>query len=212
MLNYCADFSIHFKNRRSHPIRAPTIPASLLNRLSWLNKGTLLFSYYPANRAFLALAPFWRTRERLYMNRVRTSLSMRGMLPGYSFEPRPNSHVLLQRYDHKFINKQEGRIYIVDYNILEDIPNYGHKAEGTKRRYACASLGLFYVKQRKNLVPIAIQLHQQPSVDNPIWTPNDTNLDWLCAKMWLRNSDAQFHQVTYLLDSQNFRRVRPYVL
>ena len=100
----------------------------------------------------------------------------------------------------------------MDYKILEDIPNYGHKDEKCKEpRYACASLGLFYVKQRRDLVPIAIQLHQKPSDDNLIWTPND-NLDWLYAKMWLRNSDAQFHQVTYLLDSQNFRRVRPFVV
>ena len=31
-----------------------------------------------------------RSRERLCMNRVRSLLSMRCMLPGYSFEPRPN--------------------------------------------------------------------------------------------------------------------------
>ena len=31
-------------------------------------------------RAFLSLAQFWRTRERLCMNRVRSLLSMRGML------------------------------------------------------------------------------------------------------------------------------------
>ena len=99
----------------------------------------------------------------------------------------------------------------MDYKILEDIPNYGHNEECTEPRYACASLGLFYVKQRRDLVPIAIQLHQQPSDDNLIWTPNDKS-DWLYAKMWLRNSDAQFHQVTYLLGSQNFRRVRPLVV
>ena len=58
----------------------------------------------------------------------------------------------------------------------------------------CASLGLFYVKGSGDLVPIAIQLHQQPSKNNPIWTPNDSELDWLCAKLWLRNSDTQFHQ------------------
>ena len=60
----------------------------------------------------------------------------------------------------------------------------------------CASLGLFYVKGNGDLVPIAIQLHQQPSPDNPIWTPNDSDLDWICAKFWLRNADTQYHQVT----------------
>ena len=37
---------------------------------------------------------FWRTRERLGMNRVRSLLSTRGMLLGYSFEPRPNNRAL----------------------------------------------------------------------------------------------------------------------
>ena len=34
------------------------------------------------------------TRERLYMNRLRSLLSMRGILLGYSFKPRPNSWLL----------------------------------------------------------------------------------------------------------------------
>lgn len=87
---------------------------------------------------------------------------------------------------------------MVDYKILEDIPHYGQNREDLERRYMCASLGLFYVKGSGDLVPIAIQFHQQPSDDNPIWTPNDSKLDWLCAKFWLRNSDTQFHQVKSL--------------
>ena len=89
-------------------------------------------------------------------------------------------------------------MYMVDYKILEDIPHYGQNREDLERRYMCASLGLFYVKGSGDLVPIAIQFHQQPSDDNPIWTPNDSKLDWLCAKFWLRNSDTQFHQVKSL--------------
>ena len=56
------------------------------------NPWTLLgYNYsHPASRAFLLLARFWCSRERLCMNRVRSLLSMRCMLPGYSFEPRPN--------------------------------------------------------------------------------------------------------------------------
>ena len=45
---------------------------------------------HPASRAFLLLARFWRSRERLCMNRVRSLLNMRCMLPGYSLEPKPN--------------------------------------------------------------------------------------------------------------------------
>ena len=45
---------------------------------------------HPASRAFLLLARFWRSRERLCMNRVRSLLNMRCMLPGYSLEPKSN--------------------------------------------------------------------------------------------------------------------------
>ena len=64
-----------------------------------------------------------------------------------------------------------------------------------ERRYACPALGLFYVRSDENIVPIAIQLQQVPGKDNPVWTPNDNELDWIYAKMWLRNADAQWHQV-----------------
>lgn len=84
---------------------------------------------------------------------------------------------------------------MVDYKILEDIPHYGQDREDLERRYMCASLGLFYVKGNGDLMPIAIQFHQDPHHENPIWTPNDSEMDWICAKLWLRNSDTQFHQV-----------------
>lgn len=95
---------------------------------------------------------------------------------------------------------EDGRMYMVDYKILEDIPHYGQDREDLERRYACASMGLFYIKSSGDLVPIAIQFHQIPSSENPIWTPNDAEMDWICAKLWLRNSDAQIHQmITHLL-------------
>ena len=46
---------------------------------------------HPASGAFFLLAWFWRTRESLRTNRVGSLLSMRGMLLGYNFEPRPNT-------------------------------------------------------------------------------------------------------------------------
>ncbi|XP_078365380.1 allene oxide synthase-lipoxygenase protein-like isoform X2 [Oculina patagonica] len=99
----------------------------------------------------------------------------------------------------------DGRIYMVDYKILEDIPHYGQDQEDLERRYMCASLGLFYVKGNGDLVPIAIQFHQDPHHENPIWTPNDAEMDWICAKLWLRNSDTQFHQmITHLLRTHLF--------
>ena len=83
-------------------------------------------------------------------------------------------------------------MYLADYKILEGIPRYDVDGE---KRYVTEPLGLFYVKSNGDLVPIAIQLSQQPSETNPIWTPNDSEYDWLFAKMWFRNADTQFHQV-----------------
>jgi len=95
---------------------------------------------------------------------------------------------------------EDGRIYMVDFEILEDIPHYGQKDEELERRYMCPALGLFYVRGSGDIVPIAIQFHQEPSETNPIWTPNDSELDWIYAKMWLRNADTQWHQmITHLL-------------
>ena len=85
---------------------------------------------------------------------------------------------------------------MVDNEFLGDIPLYGHNDEDLENRYTCAALGLFYVKGSGDIVPIAIQFHQVPSETNPIWTPNDSELDWIYAKMWLRNADTQYHQVS----------------
>lgn len=94
----------------------------------------------------------------------------------------------------------DGRIYMVDYEILEDIPHYGQNVERLERRYTCPAMGLFYVKRSGDIVPIAIQFYQEPSETNPIWTPNDSAIDWIYAKMWLRNADTQWHQmITHLL-------------
>ena len=90
-------------------------------------------------------------------------------------------------------------MYMVDFEILDDIPHYGQNDKEVQRRYTCAALGLFYVKGSGDTIPIAIQFHQVPSETNPIWTPNDSELDWTYAKMWLRNADTQWHQVSSLV-------------
>ena len=80
-------------------------------------------------------------------------------------------------------------MYIVDYKELEGVNITGEST------YTAQPLGLFYVKASGDLVPVAIQLLQQPSDTNPIWTPGDSKYDWLLAKMWLRNADHQVQQV-----------------
>ena len=85
-------------------------------------------------------------------------------------------------------------MYIVDYSILEGIQRNGQGTD--EARYVTEPLVLLYVKSSGDLVPIAIQLHQQSSHTNPIWTPNDSKLDWLFAKLWAKTADLQVHQVS----------------
>ncbi|CAB3985700.1 allene oxide synthase-lipoxygenase -like [Paramuricea clavata] len=94
---------------------------------------------------------------------------------------------------------KEGHVYIVDYKELEGIKRNGEDGN-SNLCYAAVPLCLFYVKRSGDLVPIAIQLYQQPSESNPIWTPDDGQYDWLLARMWFRNADHQVHQMaTHLL-------------
>lgn len=94
---------------------------------------------------------------------------------------------------------------MVDFSILDGILSYGFLDENLETRYTCAAMGLFYVKGTGDMVPIAIQLHQGPDVTNPLWTPNDSELDWTYAKMWLRNADMQWHQVSFQVKDLNYR-------
>ncbi|XP_068703458.1 allene oxide synthase-lipoxygenase protein-like [Montipora foliosa] len=95
---------------------------------------------------------------------------------------------------------KKGHIYIVDCKDLELIKRGGEDHPAKYKSYAADPLCLFYVKSSGDLVPIAIQLFQQPSDTNPIWTPNDSEYDWLLAKMWFRNADHQIHQIgTHLM-------------
>ena len=116
---------------------------------------------------------------------------------GFAMDRRTNKRILRNAKIIFFVSitPQDGRVYMVDYKILEGIPAFGEDDPDAERRYTSASMGLFYVRNNGDLVPIAIQLHQEPSDTNPIWTPKDSEYDWLYAKMWLRNAHAQCHQV-----------------
>ena len=65
------------------------------------------------------------------------------------------------------------RLYIADYKIFDGVKAGDFPPEYTK--YLCAPLALFAVPQAddcsKSLVPVAIQCHQDPSSENPIFTP-----------------------------------------
>lgn len=57
--------------------------------------------------------------------------------------------------------------------------------------YNVAPLLLLYVNGSNQLVPIAIQLQQQPGNSNPIFLPTDNWLDWMLAKMYYRLAHSQ---------------------
>ncbi|XP_028416879.1 allene oxide synthase-lipoxygenase protein-like [Dendronephthya gigantea] len=107
------------------------------------------------------------------------------------------NNLLDRGYDLKKAIKQ-GLIFIVDYEILEGISTMNKPKD---KRYITAAMGLFYLRNNDDMVPIAIQLGQQPGKDNPIWTPQqDSEWDWIMAKLWLRCADTQYHQmITHLL-------------
>ncbi|XP_069128874.1 polyunsaturated fatty acid 5-lipoxygenase-like [Argopecten irradians] len=84
-------------------------------------------------------------------------------------------------------------LFYVDMEILDGIPTRpGYKV--------CAPIALFYYNSDEaSLVPIAIQLNQQPADDNPVFLPSDPPYTWMMAKMWYNNSDTCYHQaITHL--------------
>ena len=98
---------------------------------------------------------------------------------------------------------QDQRLYLADYNIFDGIEAGDFPPEYTK--YLCAPLALFAVPQAGNcpqsLVPIAIQCHQEPSSENPIFTPTppgtpeEEQWSWLIAKTIVQIADANYHEL-----------------
>ncbi|XP_029297614.1 hydroperoxide isomerase ALOXE3-like [Cottoperca gobio] len=85
-----------------------------------------------------------------------------------------------------------GNIFLCDYKILD-----GLKANiiNEKQQYLMAPLVLLHKKPEDKLMPIAIQLKQTPSEDNPIFFPTDSEYDWLMAKIFVRSADFNEHQM-----------------
>ncbi|KAH0618179.1 hypothetical protein JD844_017171, partial [Phrynosoma platyrhinos] len=93
---------------------------------------------------------------------------------------------------------KQGNIFIVDYELLDGIDV--NKRDPCTIQYLAAPICLLYRNLEKKIVPIAIQINQDPKPDNPIFLPSDAKYDWLLAKIWVRSSDFHIHQtVTHLL-------------
>ena len=52
---------------------------------------------------------------------------------------------------------------------------------------------LYYVNEKDKFVPICIQL--MPNDRNYLFTADEGSLDWLLAKMWVRNCMVSIHEV-----------------
>ncbi|CAL8404848.1 unnamed protein product [Boreogadus saida] len=87
---------------------------------------------------------------------------------------------------------QSGNIFLCDYKLLDGLK--ANKVNG-KQQYLMAPLVLLHKTPEDQLMPIAIQLKQEPSKDNPIFCPTDSEYDWLLAKMFVRSADFQDHQL-----------------
>ncbi|XP_041717048.1 hydroperoxide isomerase ALOXE3 [Coregonus clupeaformis] len=91
---------------------------------------------------------------------------------------------------------QEGNIFLCDYKRLKGVPT---RVVNGKPLSLTAALCLFYKNPEDKLLPIAIQLEQQPSEQNPIFLPSDSEHDWLLAKIFVRNADFSEYQISYHL-------------
>ncbi|CAK6961909.1 hydroperoxide isomerase ALOXE3-like [Scomber scombrus] len=91
---------------------------------------------------------------------------------------------------------EDGNIFICDKAIMDGIPARNYNGEPLD---VTAGFCLFYLNPDKKLMPIAIQLHQEPSRQNPIFLPSDPEPDWLLAKMFIKNADLMDHQAVHHL-------------
>ncbi|XP_059832330.1 polyunsaturated fatty acid 5-lipoxygenase-like [Hypanus sabinus] len=110
----------------------------------------------------------------------------------------------LAGYQERVMLATNGNIFFVDYVLLNRI------AANTKpnQQYLEAPMCLLYLNPRNELVPIAIQIKQEPGPENPIFLPTDSKYDWLLAKVWVRHADTQVHQlVSHLLNTHLFAEV-----
>ncbi|XP_029966668.1 hydroperoxide isomerase ALOXE3-like [Salarias fasciatus] len=95
---------------------------------------------------------------------------------------------------------KEGNIFLCDQKILDGIPGRNYSGECLKMT---AALCLFYMNSEKKLKPIAIQLYQEASEENPIFLPGDKT-DWQLAKMFVKNGDTIQHEAIYHLLGTHF--------
>ncbi|KAL7889032.1 hypothetical protein AOLI_G00040060 [Acnodon oligacanthus] len=89
----------------------------------------------------------------------------------------------------------KGNIFICDYERLRGLE--GNKVNN-KKQYLAAPICLLFSTQGK-LMPIAIQLSQEPGAGSPIFLPSDSENDWSLAKIFVRNAEFSEHELNFHL-------------
>ncbi|XP_063055280.1 polyunsaturated fatty acid lipoxygenase ALOX15B-like [Engraulis encrasicolus] len=91
---------------------------------------------------------------------------------------------------------KSGNIFLADYKMLHGlVGNVVHN----RQQYLTAPLVLLYSNPNGKLLPIAIQLNQEPGAENPIFLPSDSEWDWKLAKIFVRNAEFGVHEVDFHL-------------
>ncbi|XP_061565149.1 polyunsaturated fatty acid lipoxygenase ALOX15B-like isoform X1 [Cololabis saira] len=92
---------------------------------------------------------------------------------------------------------KKGNVFLLDYKNMDGVQ--ANVVNG-KKQYLMAPLVLLQKTPDNKMIPIAIQLKQQPGEDNPIFFPTDSKHDWQVAKIFVRSADFNEHQLnTHLL-------------
>lgn len=87
---------------------------------------------------------------------------------------------------------KKGNIFLCDYKLLDGVKT---NVINDEEQYLTAPLVLLHKTFADKLMPVAIQLKQQPADDNPIFVPSDAEYDWLTAKTFVRSADFNLHEL-----------------
>ncbi|KAL2079394.1 hypothetical protein ACEWY4_025138 [Coilia grayii] len=91
---------------------------------------------------------------------------------------------------------QSGNIFLCDYSRLAEVPT---NVINLRSQYIPAPFCLLFKNKEDKLVPIAIQLKQEPGDTNPVFLPSDSEEAWLLAKTHVRAADFIEHQFNFHL-------------
>ncbi len=98
----------------------------------------------------------------------------------------------------------QGKLYIVDYEIFEDII-YTNQ-EDQLGRYTSSTLCLFYLNEKEDLLPVAIKVKQKYDKEKDsypeILTPKSSKAEWKAAKLVVSANDIAYQGIiAHLLDT-----------